>query len=170
MPGWTAETETRLKELHAKGLSFRQIACMVGTTRNACIGKARRLGLPPRLTGETILRPKKRKGRKSFDSAMGSMVARLNGEARRKRQGPSLPPRTPLAQPPAPEHWLTFADLKPGNCRYPEGEGQAIKFCGGARRDESSYCEFHHQKTHQADTWFLRKMAFAIKSGVLIEP
>ena len=51
---WTVGMLARLRELHAAGLTFGQICQRLnaefGTvvTRNACVGKGRRLGLPAR--------------------------------------------------------------------------------------------------------------------------
>lgn len=45
---WTDERVALLKELHGKGHSFSMIARELGTTRNAVIAKADRLGLTHR--------------------------------------------------------------------------------------------------------------------------
>ena len=42
---WTNEKIALMCELHAKGYSFSHIAAAVGMTRNACIGRANRMGL-----------------------------------------------------------------------------------------------------------------------------
>lgn len=43
--GWTDEKVATLRRLHDEGFSFSHIAASVRMTRNACIGKAARLGL-----------------------------------------------------------------------------------------------------------------------------
>lgn len=45
---WTEETISRLKELWAEGLSTAEIGRRLSITKNAVVGKAHRLGLPPR--------------------------------------------------------------------------------------------------------------------------
>jgi GcrA cell cycle regulator len=45
MTGWTDEKVETLKRLHFNDYSFSEIANVLGMTRNACIGKASRLGL-----------------------------------------------------------------------------------------------------------------------------
>ena len=39
---------------------------------------------------------------------------------------------------------LTFDELEPGDCRYPEGD-VLFRFCGQVVDDGSSYCPFHHR-------------------------
>lgn len=46
--GWGPETESELRRLWDEGRTASQIARAIGVTRNAVIGKARRLGLDPR--------------------------------------------------------------------------------------------------------------------------
>ena len=54
--GWTSERVELLKKFFDAGLSCSQIACEIGTTRNAVIGKMHRLGLsrPKNLFAERI--------------------------------------------------------------------------------------------------------------------
>jgi transposase len=55
--GWTDEREATLKRLWPTAMSAVQIAREIGTTKNAVIGKAHRLGLKPK--------PRKKRRRKS---------------------------------------------------------------------------------------------------------
>ena len=53
MSGWTEARIDQLRTLHAEGLSFAQIARVLGgVTRNAVIGKAGRIGLTGREQGK----------------------------------------------------------------------------------------------------------------------
>jgi GcrA cell cycle regulator len=51
---WTAQMDTRLRQLHQDGLSYRRIAEQLNAelgldlTKNACVGRGHRLGLPLR--------------------------------------------------------------------------------------------------------------------------
>ena len=45
---WTDETIARLRELWSQGLSTAEIGRQLSITKNAVVGKAHRLGLPPR--------------------------------------------------------------------------------------------------------------------------
>lgn len=46
MTAWTQEEIEHLRSLRAKGLSFGQIARIVGRTRNSCVSMASRNGVP----------------------------------------------------------------------------------------------------------------------------
>lgn len=48
MTPWTDSKQVRLVQLWAEGLSAREIATRLAVSRSAVIGKAHRLGLPPR--------------------------------------------------------------------------------------------------------------------------
>lgn len=54
---WTDEKVETLKRLHAAGEPFSSIGFAVGMTRNATIGKARRLGLMKREARKTAIKP-----------------------------------------------------------------------------------------------------------------
>ena len=45
---WTEEQIDQLKDLWSEGLSTSEIGRKLGVTKNAVVGKAHRLGLPPR--------------------------------------------------------------------------------------------------------------------------
>lgn len=55
---WTAAATKRVERLWASGLSGSQIAKLMGTTKNAIIGKASRMGLPPRKISQPVLKKK----------------------------------------------------------------------------------------------------------------
>lgn len=153
---WSLERETLLRKFHAEGLSFGQIAKrIIGTTRNGCIGKAQRLGLPPR--GQAYLPSKPRKPR--FRHA--SLVKRLNqirggdpSHCDARGEGVSTPPVEALPAPPS--DWLTFEQLDsflarglPAKCRWPQGKGADMRFCGAPRAEHSqAYCAQHHRRAY----------------------
>jgi hypothetical protein len=45
---WTESENATLRRLHSKGLTFQQAAALIGRGRNACIGRAHRMGLVSR--------------------------------------------------------------------------------------------------------------------------
>jgi len=58
-PTWTDERVERLKNRFAAGLSCREIACDIGVSRNAVIGKLSRLNLTRETGGEARVPAKK---------------------------------------------------------------------------------------------------------------
>ena len=146
---WAPEHSQALREHLARGLSFSKIVKEINSkfrtaySRNAAIGRARRLGLagpdrpkpllsakPPRL--ERILKLR------SADS--GSAPSH-----RRVSTSEETEPEKLRCVEIEPRH-LSLIELERGDCRYPYGgdeEGEAITFCGHPRRPGSSYCTPH---------------------------
>jgi GcrA cell cycle regulator len=140
-------------------MSFSEIADAINAkfrtaySRNATIGRARRMGLagparpslkhwPMRLPEPKAPRLHKPRERHVPDS---------------KRPAPIF---EPAALPKfrcveiAPRH-LALVDLEPGDCRYPYGgneDGEAITFCGHPSRTGSSYCTPHFHLTRGPGT------------------
>lgn len=133
---WSQERTAQLCQLWSEGLSAAQIAKRLGggISRCAVIGRARRLGLPgrpnnqprPRPNGYTRKQCRRRKA-KVFGAAAPARAEFLV---------------TPSGMP-APLN-INFANLKLNQCRYPNGEGSDMKFCGHPQRHGSSYCQSHH--------------------------
>src|SRR4051812_45806273 len=136
-PGhWSSEHSDALRDYFLKGMSYaeigREINARFGTaySRNAVVGRAKRLGLaaPARITSPSIV--------PSLPGEPGLLPARhptslcLN-----------LPPQSAL-QPAKPvklrcvgvrPRLIALVELEPGDCRYPYGgdkEGEEIAFCG----------------------------------------
>lgn len=135
------ETEiARLRELagHKDKLSASQIAAhFPGVSRSAIIGKCSRCGIP--LQGRAKKTSGPRKPRQPYVSP--------------RRFHTSKPEAKPMPEP----IQLAFADvtplninlynLKPGQCRYPYGDGPFV-FCGHPVEGERSCCPAHHRLTH----------------------
>lgn len=142
-----------LRECLDKGMTFSEIARALnerfGTayTRNAAIGRARRMGLSvcERAAGTVPDRPKQPDAR------------RLRKKRARRLAQPAPKPTT-LERDAVlqlrcvaitPRH-LALVDLEAGDCRYPYGgdaEGEPITFCGHPRHEGSSYCPSHFHLT-----------------------
>jgi GcrA cell cycle regulator len=145
---WTPEHSDALRGYLARGMSFSEIAKAINSkfktaySRNATIGRAKRMGLcrPGQPESSLLVKP------------------RLNrlGELRSPESRPAEfhwpPPAFEQAEPAKlrcveiePRH-LSLVELERCDCRYPYGgdaEGEAITFCGHPRRPGSSYCTPH---------------------------
>lgn len=143
---WNEECVGLLKKFHAEGHSFSRIANEIHAatgivfTRNACIGKAGREGLPDREIKKT--------GRKRLN-AHGD-----RGLTKKIRIKQSLPADfTILNRIDAlalPEHrGLSLVNpnhrIDDTTCKFPKGDGAAITFCGHPTQEDSPYCNGHHQ-------------------------
>ena len=160
---WTAERIDMLKSLWTGGVSCSKIADRVNEvsffagsiSRNAVIGKARRLGLEKRRIGvnplkEAELARNGRKPRKSRKSrANPQRISALNFT---HRTGESLPPTFPTEPPPATleetspvAQRCTIAELTEANCHWPIGDpGKPdFAFCGGVAIEGLPYCVCH---------------------------
>jgi GcrA cell cycle regulator len=151
---WEEAHSIALRELVEKGVPFSEIAralnARFGTaySRNAAIGRARRMGLSVPLPL----------------SPAGPFPAAKKPDARRICEKRSRNLLKPAAKPTVleraavlqlrcvavtPRH-LALVDLEADDCRYPYGgdaEGEPITFCGHPRREGSSYCPSHFHLT-----------------------
>ena len=141
---WAPEHSDALREFIVKGLSYAAAAHAINArfntayTRNAALGRARRLGLGP-------------------DGRQRLSIAGRDGAVPGASEPRALPLPWPVpvfkdAKPVKlrcvgiePRH-LSLVELEREHCRYPYGgdeEGEAITFCGHPRRAGSSYCTPH---------------------------
>jgi GcrA cell cycle regulator len=156
---WPPAHSEALREYFAKDMSYSAIADAINTkfrtsyTRNAALGRAKRMGLdgPGRLDG-----PSRLEDRITSSLAIGAPgLHEINPRRTRERRVSEFwrfPPvfkatevrelRTAGIVP----RNLSLIDLKRGDCRYPYGgdtDGEAITFCGHPKRLGSSYCAAH---------------------------
>lgn len=149
MNAWTDDLIRDLKHHHADGLTYSQIAARLGygLTRNACIGKARRLGLEQRKRGDARpaqprpVGPKRVYVRRSAHHAVTENRDRDGRFAVEEFQTSLSPADIPV------EQRKQLLDLKTGDCRFPYGDvgNPDFFFCGGEAIPESSYCCFHYR-------------------------
>lgn len=131
---WTEERKAEFREYYAAGLSHSDIAMRLGgTTKNACVGIAHRLGLPPR-------RPANRRMKIPATAPPLPPV---------KLVKPAKPAPAPPVQPkPAVvgKKGLIIWDLNHTHCRWPlAGEGVAMRYCAQPKDEGSSYCQPHRE-------------------------
>ena len=162
---WAPEQSDALRDSLSRGMSYGQAANAInarfGTkfTRNAAIGRAKRLGLEPVSVRKVVRRPRR-------PARWGESAPKA---PRKRAPQRTVHPNVAAASAPAPElvkpvklrcvgitpRLLAFCDLEPGDCRYPYGgerEGEAYAFCGHPRIARSSYCRAHHALTHSLGT------------------
>ena len=153
-PGhWPSEHSDALRDYFLRGMPYaaigREINARFGTayTRNAVVGRAKRLGLA---TSARMTSPR--------------IVPSLSGEAcplsphRPALPSLNVPPKSAM-KPAAPlklrcvgvrPRLIPLLELACGDCRYPYGgdkDGEEIAFCGHPRQPGSSYCAPHARLT-----------------------
>jgi hypothetical protein len=149
LSNWAPEHSDALREFVAKGLSYSEAAQAINSrfntcySRNAALGRARRLGL----TAED-----RRKPSMPTEPADLRDIGEPHASDFRKLALPwptpvfkEIKPVKPRCVAIKPRH-LSLIELERGDCHYPYGgdeEGEAITFCGHPRRPGSSYCTPH---------------------------
>lgn len=141
---WSAEMVADLRRLWDRDYTASQIASTIGgLTRNAVLGAARRLKLPPRRqarwSGPRTGTWAEREQRK--DAAR----QRRNERDRNKRLMARLL-ATPIEEIPLFQIWpCQLLELDDTTCRWPNGEvGQpGFHFCGATPATSSPYCPHH---------------------------
>ena len=132
---WTPQIDDLLRRLYMGRLTFRDIATRMteelglSLTRNACIGRARRLefqlrnGASPKPPG-----PPKPRGRQ-----------KQHRRPRFKLVAPPLAPRPPRIG------TLTMLQLTAETCRWPSGDRPPYTYCGAPVHDDRPFCLAHCQ-------------------------
>lgn len=130
---WPDELSGRLKQLWADGLSASRIGVIIGKSRNAVIGRARRLELPPRAPRKNPMELAERRKR---PSGYQRYVAKHGPK-------PKVRPMEPIEEP-VPLN-IPFAEIADhGQCKFLYGDGPFLA-CGHPTAESSSYCAYHHR-------------------------
>ena len=157
---WELKHSDALRDYLAKGLPYSEIARRINAafntdyTRNATIGRARRMGLAGLAETGRPKKPSKpnflsiRKLRKMSKKLRGAKsrlpLPVLKRAAARKLRCVEIEPRH-----------LSLIELEARDCRYPYGgdkDNEAITFCGHPRREGSSYCAPHFHLTRKVES------------------
>lgn len=141
---WTEEKIDRLKRYWSdEGLTAGQITFKFEGefSRSAILGKAHRLGLDKRRDAMYKLTPAQKIEREQAN--VRKKIARQRErrvETRERLPDKTLPPLV-VKETPKPAEFLgiAFTDLERDMCRYPRGEGAAVRFCGQPATYKS-YC------------------------------
>lgn len=145
-PTWTAQRIKKLSELWAQGVSCGHIGDQIGVTKNAVIGKARRLGLSTHIT--TV--EKRQKAKSERAGHVRIKRAHQPRAVRAKAAPPSL--RVVSAKPkpvelaPIISRNVGIVELTERMCRWVEGDPtHPAVFCGADCEAGRSYCAGHHR-------------------------
>ena len=151
---WTDEAIATLTRLDAEGRPFSQIGAALGISRNAAIGKARRIGLPPRTAENCVVNWRSAKLSRAGKSGKGSRpqprTRRFTDDGKRMVETNEVeainifaPEYSPLA--------VAFIQLEPQHCRWPVNSDQPGYWsCGAKHIDGCSYCARHARIAYQA--------------------
>ncbi len=138
---WTDEVIERLKSLWAEGLSTAEIGRRMGISKNAVVGKAHRLSLPPRpspirrgAAGET---PRRTAPRRVVGPTLPSLNTPVVEPAPAAPRAPSAPPLRAVTRPAGSGRLVT--------CCWPIGEPgtRSFRFCDASAVTGKPYCEEH---------------------------
>jgi GcrA cell cycle regulator len=149
---WTKKRIALLSELWLCGHSSGECARRLGVSRNAAIGKLRRLGLlgreRPQLPTMRLRLPPARMLLKTTEQ-----VSKPPQKPRKRQNQRPLPPPEPYQAPPPPPEppigSFNLLDLRQGHCRWPGLQDRAPwTFCGAPQVFDSSYCSEHHAMAH----------------------
>jgi GcrA cell cycle regulator len=138
-PTWTDERVELLKSRFAAGLSCREIACDIGVSRNAVIGKLARLNLTREKNVEVRRIARKEKAKEI--RPRGS-VPRLQYQMLRKLYAEALPAEDETIQS---EHRCSLLELSEEKCRWPINTpgNEDFCFCGNSPLKGLPYCVGH---------------------------
>lgn len=141
---WTEEAQQTVREMWNSGHSAQQISNRLGNvSRNAVIGKVRRMGLPYRQDSVwKSVKPKQTKMQRRSASAKKARRNRERFEEARAHDVATL--ILPSEQ--APPNATSLLNLRNDQCRWPYGDGPFL-FCPETKVPGLSYCLGHAHKS-----------------------
>jgi len=143
MTFWTAEQIATLKEEWPKDQPVKQIAEIVGKSRNACIGKARRLNLKPKFANNPNRerKPAKKRIYKKRDKSVAVI----------KRSQPKAPTQVVEFKPLDDMIPIGLLHLTRTMCRAPVGydEKGLVTYCGCETFPDKPFCPTHCQMFYE---------------------
>ena len=195
MDFWTAERVEIARDMHAKGHTCREIGAVVGTTRNAVIGKLHRLGIARPTTADqwthdrlATLRRMHIEGAtyEEISEATGFCVA----ACRQKASRVGLPSRgnvhyvrakssnKPRGFRPkvvegieAPSLELAAGILDVTGCKWPVGENDLTPgrhlFCNHGTEENAAYCPYHAELNRARPVPVAERKRFVIPTTLL---
>lgn len=144
---WNAERDDQLRALHADGLRYSQIAAELGLSRNACIGRAARIGLRERPHTAGLQSRPHRASKKPMKRGVHKLIrssTHSNGVRMIETIEQDLPMSRLCAADIPLEQRKQLLDLNSNDCRWPYGDpGKPDFFFCGAPADCQPYCRMH---------------------------
>lgn len=146
---WTHDRIDLLTKMVGSGISFSQVAFALNEqtgssfSRNACIGKSKRLGLAT-VKRKAVDKPVSSRTAKS-PAGIGAQVQAINRKLKPRSPAPVQEPFTPRTAGVVSRR-VTILDVKAMECRWADDERNSdglITFCGNRTADGSSYCPCH---------------------------
>jgi GcrA cell cycle regulator len=150
MSGWTDERIKILTHMWADASNTASlIGEAIGMSRNAVVGKRKRLGLPERRNGRQVrntepqeAKPQKLKRQPKPQKFRGKRFLIPSS----KRALPKLEPKSQIVmEVPAPR-MLDLVDLTERTCKWPATDVLPHKFCGQQKESGVPYCAFHQRR------------------------
>jgi GcrA cell cycle regulator len=154
---WAPEHSDALRELLTRGMSYSEVAEAInrkfGTcyTRNATIGRGRRMGLDVPGRQDDRPRPPPRNRAPKLSTLRVSRPEQSCAQPAEVVSADPVKLRCVGIRP----RLLPLTELDDGDCRYPYGgdrDGEAILFCGHPRLAGSRYCAPHFDLTRDDGT------------------
>lgn len=168
MSNWTAERIELLKQLWLNGVTSTEIAGQLDISRNAVLGKIKRLGLNRYITqpehpspvpsnskpvssksGKTVSAGAKRKNpaKPASEKPEKSLPIRFSRPRNQPKPARETPPARKVSRAPTAlqARYLRIWDLQEGCCKWPLGEAmeKAEFFCGAPSETGTSWCSYH---------------------------
>jgi len=142
---WTPEKVSTLEERWLAGYTSAEIGAEIGASKNAVIGKARRLGLPSRLQEDFVQRGRAYKRDASLPPPSAPTKIERPVKAKTIKKRLSETPLPPEKEPVFKTVMEAVLELKSGACRWPYGEPHQNKlaFCGEPTFEKYPYCLRH---------------------------
>jgi GcrA cell cycle regulator len=181
MNSWDTDRLALLRQYWDLGMSASHIAAALGhgLTRNAILGKAYRIGLPPRREARPRLTPEERRERakKWYWANREKALARLRkANAKRGKKEPAVTllvkwgGKLKGAPEPTPASAVPFMEITHGQCRWVYGKPQGAEtlFCGEPVIKDQSYCAHHYIRTRTTEgqrATFVSKRASRVVGG-----
>jgi GcrA cell cycle regulator len=158
---WNDETIVRLRSLWNEGLSTAEIGRRIAVSKNAVVGKAHRLGLPPRPSpirrdGAVAPPPRPAAPRRvvgptlpplstSLPAAPEEVQPNPRPEPQPAREAPLVASAAPL--PPPPIRAVASRSSRLAVCCWPLGDPgtKSFRFCDAEALPAKPYCDEHAQ-------------------------